>query len=479
MKKLLSFSALVIILFSIQTFGQNGKPQYLIETRRADTTLGFMTFELYPTLAPLHVAYFDSLVNINFYDTTAIHRVVPGFVIQGGDPNSRHGPRETWGFGDTSQTNIPAEFSNVSHKRGIIGAARDTDINSANSQYFVNVADNPNLNGNYTVYGNVIDGMDLVDFIVDVPRDANDNPNEKIEIFVTKLGINEDVPGIPVMVTPDSVGGAVFEQRVEWEMVEEALFYNIQASRTEDFNDLIADKISSGTSTKIGSLELGEIQYFWRIRSNNGGNPSAFSETRSFFSSIEVPVLTYPEDTGVDIPVQPEFQWEAVDGATYYRIQVAIRSNFNPLAIVFDSTNIITNTITPPQLGDNTKHYWRVQSFTDTYEGPTSESWSFTTVSATDIEEETTVPESFVLNQNYPNPFNPSTSIRFGVPIESKVRISIYNLLGEQIIELANEHFRAGYHEVIWNAGSESSGIYLVKMKADKYSSTIKVLLVK
>ena len=185
MKKIALFIVIQILLWANIVICQTGKPQYIIRTEQNGVDFGSFTIELFPLIAPLHSAYFDSLVAISFFDSTAFHRVVPDFVIQGGDPNSKYLPRETWGEGDPSQATILAEFSGVSHLRGIIGAARDTDINSASSQFYVNVADNESLDGAYTAFGRVISGMEVVDLIVNVPRDANDNPLDKIEMFVT------------------------------------------------------------------------------------------------------------------------------------------------------------------------------------------------------------------------------------------------------------------------------------------------------
>lgn len=162
-------------------------PQYILSVRRGSIPLGQMTLEIFTSVAPKHAANFDSLVNIGFYDETAFHRVIPGFVIQGGDPNSKDKPRETWGIGDLSQRTVPAEFNNIAHKRGIISAARKADdVNSATSQFFICVADTPNLNGQYTVYGRVISGMEIADIIVNEPRDARDNPLTKISMTIRK-----------------------------------------------------------------------------------------------------------------------------------------------------------------------------------------------------------------------------------------------------------------------------------------------------
>ena len=178
------------------------KPRYLIETHRAGSYLGSFKIELFPLIAPKAVKNFDSLVNIQFFDSTAFHRVVPGFVIQGGDPNTINGPMNTWGSGQPWQVNVPAEFSAVRHVRGIIGAARDLDTNSANSQFYICVANALSLDGQYTVFGRVTEGMEVVDTIVKSPRNVDDVPLQKIEMFITNIGVNDTVPDIPTLVSP-------------------------------------------------------------------------------------------------------------------------------------------------------------------------------------------------------------------------------------------------------------------------------------
>lgn len=163
------------------------RPRYLITVTHGGISVGTILIELFPEVAPLHCANFDSLVRIGFYDGTAFHRVVPGFVIQGGDPNSKDKPRETWGYGDPSQRRIPAEFNHLSHKRGIVSAARAADPNSATSQFFICLVDLPQLDGKYTVFGQVVEGMEVVDAIAGVPRDARDNPLEKVEMRIRRV----------------------------------------------------------------------------------------------------------------------------------------------------------------------------------------------------------------------------------------------------------------------------------------------------
>jgi len=160
---------------------------YTIAVTHGGEAIGEIELELFPELAPKHCRNFDSLVEIKFYDRTAFHRVIPDFMIQGGDPNSRDGDKSTWGWGDPSQRKIPAEFSSENHLRGTLSAARgNNDINSATSQFFICVVPYPFLDGKYSIYGEVTSGMDVADQIVNVPRDGNDNPIDKVEMTITK-----------------------------------------------------------------------------------------------------------------------------------------------------------------------------------------------------------------------------------------------------------------------------------------------------
>lgn len=161
-------------------------PKYKISVKHGEVEIGEMTLELFPEIAPLHCENFESLVNEKFYDGTAFHRVIPGFMIQGGDPNSKTDNRELWGYGDPKQKTVKAEFSDTPHKRGILSAARTQDPDSATSQFFICVADAPHLDGQYTAYGKVTEGMEVADQIVRAPRDMRDCPREKVEMTITK-----------------------------------------------------------------------------------------------------------------------------------------------------------------------------------------------------------------------------------------------------------------------------------------------------
>ncbi len=146
-----------------------------------ETVHGTIKFEFFEDKAPGHVKNFKDLTNKNFYDGTTFHRVIPGFMIQGGDPNSKSDNRSSHGSGGPGYS-IDAEFNDTKHVRGVLSMARSQEPNSAGSQFFICVKDSFFLDGQYTAFGRVVEGMDVADKIVNESRDSNDNPEERMEI---------------------------------------------------------------------------------------------------------------------------------------------------------------------------------------------------------------------------------------------------------------------------------------------------------
>lgn len=140
-----------------------------------DTNLGKIIVMFFPDKAPKTVENFKKLVKKGFYDGTKFHRVIPGFMIQGGDPNSKNADRSDDGSGGPGYS-VDAEFNDVHHGPGILSMARSSDPNSAGSQFFIVVADANHLDGQYTAFGRAVEGMDIVDKIVNLKRDERDNP---------------------------------------------------------------------------------------------------------------------------------------------------------------------------------------------------------------------------------------------------------------------------------------------------------------
>jgi len=175
----------------------------MVDVAVISTSFGDMVIEFFEGAAPKHVESFKLHARNGFYDGAIFHRVIPGFMIQGGDPNTKGDNKATYGTGghaakyygiglaeEKNTWTLPAEFNNIKHKRGIVSMARSNDPNSGGSQFFICAGEVNHLNGKYTVFGQVIEGDEIIDQIINLPRDARDNPNRRVEMKV-KLGKRE------------------------------------------------------------------------------------------------------------------------------------------------------------------------------------------------------------------------------------------------------------------------------------------------
>ncbi len=190
------FAVVLSLCISVAAYAQFSSPQpktkqvtkkeiKKMSTTKAviETKFGNITLKFFPDVAPGHVKNFIELAQKGLYDGTTFHRVIPGFMIQGGDPNSKNPDKKMHGMGGPGYT-IKAEFNARPHKRGTLSMARAANPDSAGSQFFICVKDSSFLDRQYTVFGEVESGMDVADKIVSQPRDGNDNPNDRIEMKV-------------------------------------------------------------------------------------------------------------------------------------------------------------------------------------------------------------------------------------------------------------------------------------------------------
>jgi peptidyl-prolyl cis-trans isomerase B (cyclophilin B) len=184
----------VLILFTLWISSLYAETKYkkftpeeikkMSETRAIiETKFGDMELRFFPDVAPNHVNNFVDLTKKGLYEGSTFHRVIPGFMIQGGDPNSKNPDRSKHGMGGPGYT-VKAEFNNKPHKRGTLSMARASHPDSAGSQFFICVADSFFLDRQYTVFGEVVSGMEVADKIVSQPRDKTDNPIDRIEMKV-------------------------------------------------------------------------------------------------------------------------------------------------------------------------------------------------------------------------------------------------------------------------------------------------------
>jgi len=150
------------------------------------TSLGYMKLKLFVDKAPNHCNNFKRLANSGYYDGTTFHRVIPGFMIQGGDILSRDGIRQNDGTGGPGW-NIDAEFNDTEHVTGILSMARSSSPNSAGSQFFICADRAVHLDGKYTAFGKVTENLDVIQTIVNVPRDERDNPLDPVKIYSVRV----------------------------------------------------------------------------------------------------------------------------------------------------------------------------------------------------------------------------------------------------------------------------------------------------
>ena len=154
------------------------------------TKFGDMDLEFFPDKAPKHVENFIKLAKSGFYNGTIFHRVIPNFMVQGGDPNTKGEDKSKYGMGGPGY-NVNAEFNDTPHTRGILSMARSRNPNSAGSQFFIMVGNAPHLDGQYTAFGKVVKGMEVVDQIVAQQRDGRDNPLERIEMTIEVIEVEK------------------------------------------------------------------------------------------------------------------------------------------------------------------------------------------------------------------------------------------------------------------------------------------------
>ena len=186
-----SFTLFLIVVFAGAAYAEVKDRKFtkeeinkMAETKAViETKFGKIELKFFPDVAPNHVNNFIELAKKGFYDGTTFHRVIPGFMIQGGDTNSKDPDRSKHGTGGPGYT-VKAEFNSKPHKRGTLSMARSANPDSAGSQFFICVADAPFLDRQYTVFGEVVSGIDVVDKIVSQPRDSRDNPKDRVEMKV-------------------------------------------------------------------------------------------------------------------------------------------------------------------------------------------------------------------------------------------------------------------------------------------------------
>jgi len=216
---LLATISLLLVSFTNYSFAQSSEKLVILETNFGDITI-----EFFPDDAPNHVKNFITLTESGFYDGTLFHRIIPGFMIQGGDPNTIDGDENTWGTGGPS-TSVDAEFNSIKHERGIVSMARSADPNSAGSQFFIVHKTSNFLDEQYTVFGRIVtnESFQALDGIAGVQTGTSDRPIDPEQVKITKATVvnRSDVsnplelsePERTGSTTPQPTGNQKFESK--------------------------------------------------------------------------------------------------------------------------------------------------------------------------------------------------------------------------------------------------------------------------
>lgn len=291
---------------------------------------------------------------------------------------------------------------------------------------------------------------------------------------------------------------------INWDPYVVTNTYRVQISDKEYFSSSIIDTITEDSYIYIDLFDVGSwfeeekkgldannSLYYYRVRGQDNSYSTEWSPTKTFrFGSLitDTPQIIAPSNnSSFTYPNNVDFQWNPLPGITDYEIHLSSSSSFtdtliNPWRFTFNSTS------TSFPIYYNGELYFRIRGieYWTGSVGPWSSALKFNyTGIPSDVGSENELPQKYEIYQNYPNPFNPSTLIKFSIPELSNVNVSVYNALGEFILNLEDKEFATGHHETKWNAENQPSGIYFIKIEAEStmsdkhYSNTIKAILLK
>ena len=203
--------SLILIPLTTNSFSQEVETRFTNDPIvTLETTHGNISIEFFPQDAPIHVQNFITLTNQGFYDGTLFHRVIPNFMIQGGDPNTINGDPSTWGQGGPD-TRLDAEFNSIKHNRGIVSMARSADPNSAGSQFFIVHRNSNFLDGEYTVFGRIVteESLETIDKIAKLEIGYRDLPQDEVKIIKTSITSRSNTPNLLELTEPERTESAI------------------------------------------------------------------------------------------------------------------------------------------------------------------------------------------------------------------------------------------------------------------------------
>lgn len=287
-------------------------------------------------------------------------------------------------------------------------------------------------------------------------------------------------PSTPVLLAPANGAPSLPESvTVRWQGVPLAALYHLQMGTDPSFVSglLVNDSLGSDTARVIRGLS-GQSTYYWRVSAMNAGGFGGYSGSSSFATGFPVAAaLVYPANFSLDLPVDVEFRWSPAPAATAYRLQLARAADFS---IMDKDTSALSDTsFLFAGLQNYTIYWWRVKASNTIGSADWSATFKFRTVVSMSVADREGLPQEFQLDQNYPNPFNPATTIRYALPHSGPVRLEVFDVLGQRVAILVDEVQEAGFHEVMWVANGEASGVYFYRLTGPGYMAIKRMILVR
>ena len=261
-----------------------------------------------------------------------------------------------------------------------------------------------------------------------------------------------------------------------WKKAVTADYYELKFGDTEELSNSITLSDITDTTVTLENLNY-DSRYFWKVRGINLLDNGPWSEVYSFSTGLPIPdfpVLVHPQNDD-DLRPPIRFGWNSTEFTDSYHLQVSQDELFKN--IVFDST-LSKQTVEIAALDEIKKYYWRLKSINRLFTSEWSEVRNFNLISLTNTEDELVI-EEFALHQNFPNPFNPSTVITFDVKNVQDVKVQVFDLSGRLVKTLVNNKTSPGRHQVVFDASTLSSGVYLLRMQAGYFIDTKKITLIK
>lgn len=346
----------------------------------------------------------------------------------------------------------------------ILGTCGETTLSSAYAKYSV-------TSGDYYV-------------VTAVDRYSNEGPISN----VFHMNQPDQIPLAPVLKTPiDRAGNLVNTATLTWGSVPLAESYVLQIAKDSLFTKIIAYAPEHRKLSYTYNSVTPGIQYYWRVKAAGAGGNSEYSAPFEFESLImSTPVLSEPKNATYNVVLNPVFKWPRVLNATSYRLLLSSDQNY--VNVVVDTTIADTAFALSTPLKTDSYYYWHIKAKNAGAETGWSARWAFQTTAVSAVkddkyekEQKDTQVMEYSLKQNYPNPFNPSTVIRYSLAKDGNIRLSVFDVLGNEVAVLVDRYQNAGSHSMEFNAGrfSLTSGIYFYTLKAGGYVSTRKMIIVK